>query len=109
MSWRCFAQNGKRTILVSEPVLIMTSSILTWDQPNGLTHLRFMTDVWFNVLLPVWNQVFGPEGGGWHEDWPDYINNPGGNGLNTFLVQTLLSWQVASGDPIFTRESWLKN
>lgn len=79
------------------------------DHPKGLTHLRFMTDVWFNVLMPVWNQVFGPEGGGWHEGWPDYVNAVNGAGLHTFIVPSLLSWQIATGDAIFTRESWLKN
>jgi hypothetical protein len=79
------------------------------DLPSGLKHLNYATDVWFNVLLPVWNQVFGPEGGGWHESWPDYVDPPGGSGLTMFLVPSLLSWQVASGDQIFARESWLKN
>lgn len=79
------------------------------DHPNGLAHLQFASDVWFNSLLPVWNQVFGPEGGGWHESWPDYVDATGGSGLAGFLVPTLLSWQVATGDPIFTRKPWLKN
>lgn len=79
------------------------------DHPNGITHLRFMTDVWFNVLLPVWSQVFGTEGGGWHESWPDYVNSSGGSGLTQFLVPSMLSWQAASGDPIFARKPWLKN
>jgi len=79
------------------------------DHPNGLAHLRFATDVWFNVLMPVWSQVFGSEGGGWHESWPDYVNSSGGIGLAQFLVPTLLSWQSASGDQIFARKPWLKN
>jgi hypothetical protein len=79
------------------------------DHPNGLKHIKFMTDVWFNRLLPVWRQVFGPEGGGWHENWPDYVNASNGGGLTTFLVPSLLSWQSATGDGIFARESWLKN
>ena len=79
------------------------------DHPNGLGHLNFMMDVWFNKLLPAWKQVFGPEGGGWHESWPDYLNSPSGGGMNTYIVPSLLSWQSATGDPIFTRESWLKN
>src|SRR5438105_1420756 len=68
-----------------------------------------MMDVWFNRLLPVWKQVFGPEGGGWHAAWTDYLNSPSGGGLTTYLVPSLLSWQSATGDPIFARESWLKN
>jgi hypothetical protein len=79
------------------------------DDPNGQVHMNFMTDVWFNVLVPVWKQIFGPEGGGWHESYPDYIIGSNGNGLNTFLVPSLLSWQTATGDPILTRESWIKN
>lgn len=79
------------------------------DHPKGVTHLRYASDVWFNILMPVWRQVFGPEGGGWHESWPDYINPPSGGGLTTFLVPSLLSWQAATGDPIFARETWLKN
>lgn len=77
------------------------------DHVDGLTHLKFMMDVWFNRLIPAWRQVFGPEGGQWHEGWNDYINR--GNGLGSFIVTSTLSWQVASGDPILTRESWLKN
>ena len=79
------------------------------DHPNSTKHMNFMTDVWFNVLLPVWKQVFGPEGGGWHENWSDYVRAASGNGLDTYLVPSLLSWQVATGDPILTRESWVKN
>ena len=78
------------------------------DHPNGATHLKFMMDVWFNMLMPVWKQSFGPEGGGWHESW-EYVNSSSGGGLTTFVVPSLLSWQAASGDPIFARESWLKN
>jgi hypothetical protein len=88
---------------------LIDSLVLYPDHPSGLRHLRFSTDVWFNVLMPVWRQVFGPEGGGWHEDWSDYIVAANGNGLTTFIVPSLLSWQSASGDPIFTREPWLKN
>ncbi len=79
------------------------------DHPHGLAHMNFMTDVWFNRLFPVWKQVFGPEGGGWHESWPDYQTSPSGGGVATYIVPSLLSWQSATGDPIFTRESWLKN
>ena len=88
---------------------LIDALVLYPDHPNGLHHINVATDVWFNVLIPVWKQVFGPEGGGWHEGWTDYIAAANGNGLNTFIVPSLLSWQVASGDPIFTRESWLKN
>jgi hypothetical protein len=63
-------------------------------------------DIWFNRMLPVWRQVLGPEGGVWHEHWNSYVNRP--NGLNSWII-SLLSWQTATGDPIFTRESWLKN
>src|SRR5579872_1339338 len=28
------------------------------DSTNGLTHLRYQLDVWFNMILPVWHQVF---------------------------------------------------
>ena len=79
------------------------------DHPNGQKHLNFMTDVWFNVLIPVWKQVFGPEGGGWHESYQDYVVAASGNGLETFVVPSLLSWQAATGDPILTREAWVKN
>jgi hypothetical protein len=79
------------------------------DHPNSLKHIKFMSDVWFNVLMPVWKQVFGPEGGGWHESWSDYIRASSGYGLTSFLVPSLLSWQAATGDPILTRESWVKN
>ncbi len=79
------------------------------DHPNGINHLRFMTDLWFNILMPVWRQVFGPEGGGWHESWSDYVNAQSGVGLNAYLVPSLLSWQTATGDQIFARESWLHN
>lgn len=88
---------------------LVDALVLYPDHTNGLHHLNFMTDLWFNILLPVWSQVFGPEGDGWHEAWPDYIIGANGNGLSTFVVPPLLSWQVATGDPIFTRESWLKN
>jgi hypothetical protein len=88
---------------------LIDSLVLYPDHPSGLQHLQFSTDVWFNVLMPVWRQVFGPEGGGWHEGWPDYVDAASGNGLDTFIVPSLLSWQSASGDPIFTREPWLKN
>ncbi|HXI39718.1 MAG TPA: DUF4962 domain-containing protein, partial [Bryobacteraceae bacterium] len=88
---------------------LIDALVLYPDHPNGLKHLNFMTDVWFNVLLPVWKQVFGPEGGGWHESWTDYVIGGNGNGLTTFIVPSLLCWQSASGDPIFVRESWLKN
>jgi hypothetical protein len=79
------------------------------DDPNGQKHMNFMTDVWFNVLIPVWKQVMGPEGGGWHESYQDYVVAASGNGLETFIVPSLLSWQTATGDPIMTRESWVKN
>jgi hypothetical protein len=75
-------------------------------KPCGTYHLNWMTNEWFNVILPVWQQVFGPDGGGWHEDWNGYQNK---SGLTTWLVPSLLSWQVATGDPIFTRLNWLKN
>jgi hypothetical protein len=77
------------------------------DPVNGLTHLKFQLDLWFNMILPVWHQVFGPEGGGWHEGWNDYLNSTGG--MTQWLVTDLLSWQVASGQPIFTQQPWLKN
>ena len=79
------------------------------DDPNGQKHMNFMTDVWFNVLIPVWKQVLGPEGGGWHESYQDYVIGSNGNGLNTFITPSLLSWQTATGDPVLTRESWVKN
>jgi hypothetical protein len=79
------------------------------DSPNGQKHMNFMMDVWFNVLIPVWKQVFGPGGGGWHESWQDYVVAASGNGLATFIAPSLLSWQTATGDPILTRESWVKN
>jgi hypothetical protein len=79
------------------------------DDPNGQKHMNFMTDVWFNTLLPVWKQILGPEGGGWHESYQDYVIGANGNGLNTFILPSLLSWQTATGDPILTRESWVKN
>jgi Heparinase II/III-like protein/Galactose oxidase, central domain len=88
---------------------LVDALVLYPDNPNGLKHLNFMTDLWFNIMLPVWKQIFGPEGGGWHEAWPDYIRGANGNGLSTFVVPPLLSWQRATGDPIFSRESWLKN
>jgi hypothetical protein len=88
---------------------IMGALAIYPDHPNGQKHMKFMTDVWFNVLMPVWKQVLGPEGGGWHENWTDYVQAASGNGLDTFLVPSLLCWQSATGDPVFTRESWLKN
>jgi hypothetical protein len=91
------------------PSGIMMAIALYPDHPKGAQHLRFMTDIWFSVLMPVWKQVFGPEGGGWHENWSDYVRAANGFGLTSFIVPSLLSWQSASGEPIFTRESWLKN
>jgi hypothetical protein len=88
---------------------MVTALAMHPDHPNGAKHVKFMMDVWFNRLLPVWKQVFGPEGGGWHENWSDYVNASNGGGLTTFLVPSLLSWQAATGDPIFARETWVKN
>jgi hypothetical protein len=77
------------------------------DPTNGLFHLNYQLDVWFNMILPVWHQIMGPEGGGWHEGWNDYLNSTGG--MTQWLVTDLYSWQVASGQPLFTQQSWLKN
>ena len=76
-------------------------------KPCGTYHMNYAMDKWFKVLLPVWRQVM--QGGGWHESWDAYINPPAGRGLDQWVVPSLLAWQVATGDPIFTRESWLKN
>ncbi len=65
---------------------LVDALVLYPDHPNGLKHLKFTTDVWFNVLIPVWRQVFGPEGGGWHENWSDYVRAADGNGLTSFIV-----------------------
>ncbi len=88
---------------------LVDALVLYPDHSKGLTHLKFMMDVWFNVLIPTWRQVFGPEGGGWHESWTDYVRAADGNGLTSFIVPSLLSWQSASGDQIFGREPWLKH
>ena len=77
------------------------------DPVSGPKHLNYQLDVWLNMILPVWHQIFGPEGGGWHEGWNDYLNSTGG--MTQWLVADLYSWQVASGQPIFTQQPWLKN
>jgi hypothetical protein len=89
------------------PFGLMGALAIYPDHPNGLARLKFAMDVWFNRMLPVWRQVLGPEGGVWHEHWNSYVNRP--NGLTAWLVASLLTWQTATGDPIFTRESWLRN
>nr|MBA3708862.1 heparinase II/III family protein [Planctomycetota bacterium] len=76
---------------------------------RGSYHLSYMKDKFIDVLLPVWHQVFGEHGGGWHEDWNGYVNSPSGTSMTQWLVAPLLSWQEATGDPLFARESWLRN
>jgi hypothetical protein len=78
-------------------------------KPCGTYHINYMMDKWFNVFVPVWHQVMGNSGGGWHENWDAYVNPPNGPGLTQWLVPSLLSWQGATGDPIFTKNPWLKN
>jgi len=78
-------------------------------KPCGTYHFNYMSDKVLNDFLPVWHHVFGDHGGGWHESWPDYQNSSQGVGMTRWIVPMLLSWQSATGQPIFTQNPWLKN
>ena len=78
-------------------------------KPCGTYHINFAMNKLFNVFMPVWHQVFGDNGGGWHEDWSGYVDAGNGPGLARSIVPTLLSWQSASGDPVFQENPWLQN
>jgi hypothetical protein len=79
--------------------------------PCGTYHLNWFIDKWFNGILPVWKQIMSTDGGGWHEAWDGYVGNAGSSStaMGGWIVPSLLAWQVATGDAIFTREPWLKN
>lgn len=93
-------------------------------------HWRFVSDMWLNTLIPAWKHVIGGGcglaendagtansgsagapgcGGGWHEDWNGYVNEPAHRGMNNWYVPSLRSWWKATGDNIFIREPWIKN
>lgn len=103
------------------PHLLLALAVYPDDAATSLPHLRWSMDVWFNMLIPTWRQVIGGGcteasddedincGGAWHEGWGDYLVRSNGLGLPGWYVMTLLAWQNASGDEIFTREGWLKN
>ncbi len=77
---------------------------------TGLAHVRWGTDVLFNVMLPVWKQVMGT--GGWHESWNDYINSNANVTMKAYIVGALLPWANATGNMpgFFTVDNpWLKN
>jgi chitodextrinase len=75
--------------------------------PCGTYHMNWMINKLFNVFVPVWQQVFGVNGGAWSEDWSQYANN--NPGLDQWLVPILLSWQSASTQPYFAQNLWLEN
>lgn len=101
--------------------LPMVLAIYPDDAANSLPHLRFGMDLFLNIALPVWRQVIGGGcqsaaadtdttcGGAWSEFWSDYAVGNNGGGLDAHIVTWPLAWQAATGDPIFTREGWLKN
>jgi hypothetical protein len=79
--------------------------------PCGTYHLNWFQDKWFNTIMPVWKQIMSTDGGGYHEAWDGYVGNAGSSStsMTGWIVPSLLSWQVATGEAIFTKESWLKN
>jgi hypothetical protein len=85
----------------------------------GLRHLRFAMDYYINYIFPVWRQRWGPgspndsttDGGGcWHEQWPEYMDQP--FGMVHHIGPNMLSWaQFTNNYPGFftTDNPWVAN
>ena len=111
------------------PFLLPALAVYPDDPTNSLPMWRYAADIWINIMLPAWKQVIGGGssgnfgtpcgssndsdtgcGGGWHEGWVDYFaGGPTSTRMNNWYVTFPLAWWKATGDPIFTREGWLKN
>jgi len=99
--------------------LVAALAIYPDDAATSLPHLRWSLDVWFNMLIPAWKQVFGcstasitdsPRCGGMWPEAEEYTNQV--LGLKSWYVTSTLAWANASGRGtayFTTDEPWLKN
>ncbi len=103
--------------------LLAALAVYPDDAANSLPHLRWSMDVFLNMWLPAWKQVFSGGycgastdssndcGGGWHEPWNDYEGKI--PAMTTWYAIYNLAWATASGRGVsnwFTVDNpWLKN
>jgi hypothetical protein len=116
-----FNDRTYQTGFAQVPFMILALAAYPDDTTNGLRHLRWAMDTWFNLLLPAWKLTSGGEqcgasndtdidcGAGYHETWQGYFNQTSQPGQNQWWVSNNLAWKNATGDDVFTREGWLKN
>lgn len=81
----------------------MACSIATrHDDPRGSEHFFEMSAYWKGIILPVWRQIFG-RNGGWHEGG-EYV----GIGIGQAIYQLPAMWRAATGEDLFKSEPGLR-
>ena len=81
--------------------LMACSIALYQDHPQGELYMRFAHELWINRVLPVWDQVFGLNGG-WHEG-----ANLLADGIGRAIYSVPAMWRHGTGDDRFAKHPGL--
>jgi len=120
LAWRlermCLSQEeGSSSTIISPYNDVGTSRFgcgLLWaalaiypDIPGARKHVWRAKSYYIDTSIPVWHQVFGDDGGYWHELHGYYLSTCIGNAL----ARVLSSWTSATGEDLYRKHPWLEN
>lgn len=74
------------------------------DLPEAKPYFEWARTLLFQVFVPVWRQVSGSDGGGWHEGMNYYTRN-----FHKILPAAFDAWESAVGDNLYRQFPWAEN